>query len=81
MANQLYHSRRTVGPMIELLFEILFYSFWHLAWHFPVWVGSNVVYYGTFGTVVCDEEILVGIIGIVFLIVIFSLLGYFVFRH
>lgn len=50
--------------MIELAFEILLW----VGWTFPVWVGSNAVYYGTLGYVRCDSEMLAGCIGIAVLV-------------
>lgn len=52
--------------MLELVLEIFLW----VGWAFPVWVGSNAVYYATFGYVRCDDEMLAGCIGIALLLAV-----------
>jgi hypothetical protein len=46
--------------MLELLFEMLL----AIGWMFPVWLGQNAIYFGSFGYVRCEDEIWAGLIGI-----------------
>jgi hypothetical protein len=64
-----------------IFLEVLLEMVWIVGWTFPSWLGSNLVYYATFGYVICEDEILAGIIGIVFLIFLIGTPTFFLLRR